>query len=281
MQKKLTSLVCSEKKQSKQLAELKKDVMKLESKQKKMSSTTQENAFAISAGTSKEELQLRIDKLKKKQSNLSQHLSPVDQSRIQQKQNELAELELKYNQVQSSMEQLVRGIQEATVIVDQYNTKAFEFINQQFSKYFRTVVPLKVATLEKLGDKIEQGIQFVVYNENDTSIPVELSQLSGGQKTLLSLCFMLSVASYSKAPFYLMDEIDAALDEENQKVSVRLIQQVLSDGVQILSISHNHSFQSEALRTVYVAKNMDNNFSEITKVVTHRTTAALANKLKK
>ena len=65
-----------------------------------------------------------------------------------------------------------------------------------------------------------------------------------------------------------MDEIDAALDEKNQKAIASLIKQVLSDGVQILSISHNHSFQSEANRTVYIQKSTQHNFSEITKIVT-------------
>lgn len=42
-----------------------------------------------------------------------------------------------------------------------------------------------------------------------------LSELSGGQRTLLSLSLTLAMLKFKPAPFYILDEIDAALDESH------------------------------------------------------------------
>ena len=42
-----------------------------------------------------------------------------------------------------------------------------------------------------------------------------LSELSGGQRSLLALSFILALLKYRPAPFYILDEIDAALDSSH------------------------------------------------------------------
>ena len=42
-----------------------------------------------------------------------------------------------------------------------------------------------------------------------------MGELSGGQRTLLALSFLLSLLKYNSAPFYIFDEVDAALDQSN------------------------------------------------------------------
>ena len=68
-----------------------------------------------------------------------------------------------------------------------------------------------------------------------------ITQLSGGQKTLLALAFVLALAEYSSSPLYLLDEIDAALDEGNQCLVADVLQQRFGH-VQILCISHHPAF---------------------------------------
>lgn len=46
-----------------------------------------------------------------------------------------------------------------------------------------------------------------------------------GQKTLLGVAFLVALASLRNFPIYLMDELDAALDPENQKVSMPYLSQ--------------------------------------------------------
>lgn len=75
-----------------------------------------------------------------------------------------------------------------------------------------------------------------------------LGQLSGGQQTLVSLAMLLAVArSGNGSSLFLMDEIDAALDEHNQARASALLRQLAhagdNSGCQILCVTHNAAFQ--------------------------------------
>ena len=82
------------------------------------------------------------------------------------------------------------------------------------------------------------------------------TELSGGQKTLLGLAFVLAIAEYQPSPLYLLDEVDAALDECNQTKVVSLVAQVLGlkNKCQTLAISHHADFQRGATRVCEIAK---------------------------
>jgi hypothetical protein len=76
-----------------------------------------------------------------------------------------------------------------------------------------------------------------------------LGQLSGGQQTLVSLAMLLAVArSGNGSSLFLLDEIDAALDEHNQARASALLRQLShaadGSGCQILCVTHNAAFQS-------------------------------------
>lgn len=75
-----------------------------------------------------------------------------------------------------------------------------------------------------------------------------LSQLSGGQQTLVSLAMLLAVArSGNGSGLFLLDEVDAALDEHNQARASALLKQLADAadgaGCQILCVTHNAAFQ--------------------------------------
>ena len=50
-----------------------------------------------------------------------------------------------------------------------------------------------------------------------------MDQLSGGQKTVVALAFILAIQKCDPAPFYLFDEVDAALDPEFRSAIANLI----------------------------------------------------------
>ena len=62
--------------------------------------------------------------------------------------------------------------------------------------------------------------------------------MSGGEKTLTSLAFSFGVMHYYSAPFYVLDEVDAALDKANTKKISDLVKKY-SNVVQIIVITHN------------------------------------------
>ncbi|ORM41080.1 Structural maintenance of chromosomes protein 3 [Babesia sp. Xinjiang] len=72
----------------------------------------------------------------------------------------------------------------------------------------------------------------------------QLYQLSGGQKTLVSLAFILAAQRLQAAPFYLLDEIDAALDEHYRVNVSRLLERQCHEGSQCILTT----FRPELLR---------------------------------
>ncbi len=68
--------------------------------------------------------------------------------------------------------------------------------------------------------------------------PRLLDALSGGEKTLVAIAFVLSLAAGRPAPFYLLDEVDAALDQANSERLARLLKEFAAEA-QVIVISHN------------------------------------------
>ena len=57
-----------------------------------------------------------------------------------------------------------------------------------------------------------------------------MDQLSGGQKAVVALAFILAIQRCDPAPFYLFDEVDAALDPEFRAAIANLIREQVEDG---------------------------------------------------
>jgi chromosome segregation protein len=67
---------------------------------------------------------------------------------------------------------------------------------------------------------------------------LNIDSMSGGEKSITALAFLFAVQEYRPAPFYILDEIDAALDKENSNKVATLIKN-LSKEAQFIVISHN------------------------------------------
>jgi len=78
---------------------------------------------------------------------------------------------------------------------------------------------------------------------------MNIDSMSGGEKTLTALAFLFAIQRFRPAPFYILDEIDAALDKPNTKKTVDLINKY-SDSSQFIVISHNEA-TIQAAKTVY------------------------------
>ncbi len=62
-----------------------------------------------------------------------------------------------------------------------------------------------------------------------------MEQLSGGQKSLVALCLILSIQRIDRAPFYLFDEVDAALDENYRGAVANVLAQRANEGAQFIT----------------------------------------------
>ena len=89
---------------------------------------------------------------------------------------------------------------------------------------------------------------------------LNLDAMSGGEKTLTSLAFLFSVMQHYQVSFYVLDEVDAALDKANTKKIVELVKKY-SKTIQFIVITHNDFTIQEADKVFGVS--MENGVSRI------------------
>lgn len=81
-----------------------------------------------------------------------------------------------------------------------------------------------------------------------------LSSLSGGEKSLTTIAFILSIVEFEPSPFYLFDEVDAALDFKNTEKVLDYLKKLSQTG-QIIMISHNPESVDMADNLIGISKN--------------------------
>ncbi len=132
-----------------------------------------------------------------------------------------------------------------------------EVEKRRYDKFMEVMVKIR-ENFAKIYEDLTGGIGILRLEEEnniDTGLVIEaspmgkrvvnLDAMSGGEKTLTSLAFLFAIMQYSSAPFYVLDEIDAALDKANTKKIAGLIKKY-SAQVQFIVISHNDITIQEA-----------------------------------
>ncbi len=154
--------------------------------------------------------------------------------------------------------------------------KAFHTISEEFNNYFRLMFgggkarlylevkkppilvegenggengntaeekPVSAEASAGKPDDLDVGVEV------DVSLPrkriTNLEMLSGGEKTLVSLAALFALIAVSPPPFLILDEIDAALDEENARRFAELIQQ-FRNKTQFVIVTHNRATMEAA-----------------------------------
>eukprot|EP00298_Acanthocystis_sp_HF-20_P017230 c21701_g2_i4.p1 GENE.c21701_g2_i4~~c21701_g2_i4.p1 ORF type:complete len:757 (+),score=325.34 c21701_g2_i4:849-3119(+) len=88
-----------------------------------------------------------------------------------------------------------------------------------------------------------------------------MEQLSGGEKTVAAIALLFAIHSYHPSPFFILDEVDAALDQQNvQKVSSYIASR--SNELQCIVISLKDSFYDKAQSLVGIYRDQQNNCSK-------------------
>ena len=113
----------------------------------------------------------------------------------------------------------------------------FDEANMYFKTLFATLFGGGEARLELLGDEIlDTGMQVFAQPPGKKNSTIHL--LSGGEKALTAIALVFALFRLNPAPFCLMDEVDAPLDDSNTERFCRLVTQ-MSDKTQFLFVSHN------------------------------------------
>jgi len=139
--------------------------------------------------------------------------------------------------------------------------KVFEVVNENFKKFFSLLTTKGDATLviENEENPFEEGVRINVKITGSKFL--DIRSLSGGEKTLTALAFIFAIQEHEPASFYVLDEVDAALDKHNSEKFAKLIRKY-SNNAQYLIMSHNDSVISEA-DTLYGVSMNEHGISQI------------------
>ena len=116
-------------------------------------------------------------------------------------------------------------------------TAAYADVAENFADLFQTLFPGGEGRL-KLGDAatiLEAGVEIEARPGGKSAR--KLSLLSGGERSLCALAFLFAVFRSRPSPFYLLDEVEAALDDVNLHRFLRLLDEFRNEA-QLLVVSH-------------------------------------------
>jgi len=161
-------------------------------------------------------------------------------------------VEKEYNNVLEKKDKLVKERHDVLIMMNEIETKkkdlfmtSYEAINENFKQKFVTLSTKGEATMELETPEtvFDGGLTIKVRMTGKRFL--DIRSLSGGEKTMTALAFLFAVQDHEPAPFYVLDEVDAALDKRNSEKLAQLVRQYISKA-QYMVISHNDGVISEA-----------------------------------
>lgn len=157
---------------------------------------------------------------------------------------------------------LIEEIEEE--IVEKFNFSLNE-INENFKYMCENILNGAKGSIRLLDEKnlLETGLELSVKYKNKPEQTLML--LSGGEKSMLAVSFIMAIFMFKPSPFTFFDEIEAALDEENTKKIVKLLNRFISKS-QFILITHNKETMKGSHRLYGVTMNKEIGESKIVSV---------------
>ena len=155
------------------------------------------------------------------------------------------EVKKEYDIVKGKVETLESEKGEIMKIIDEIDKKkyrafmkTFKAINELFTRNFSKLYSKGAAYLEveNAENIFAGGVNIVVKLAKGKYF--DINSLSGGEKTLVALSLLFAIQEFKPYQFYVLDEIDAALDKRNSERLAALLNQYMKSG-QYIVISHN------------------------------------------
>jgi chromosome segregation protein len=164
-------------------------------------------------------------------------INPLAIREYEELQERVAFLESQLEDVRATrreLRQIIRAVDRE--IVKLFET-AFADVSRHFSDLFHTLFPGGSGSLSLVDseDLLNTGIEIAARPSGKTVR--RLSLLSGGERSLTALAFLFSVFRARPSPFYLLDEVEAALDDVNLHRFLDLVRE-FRDEAQLVIVSH-------------------------------------------
>jgi chromosome segregation ATPase len=188
-------------------------------------------------GDDREALGDRLGRLERRREALGQ-VNPLAKEEYEEEKERLAELAAQREDLERSLAELAQLRDELTETVERRFEETFAAVRGHFQKVAETLFPggegrLRLTEPEEEGE--EQGVEVELRPAGKRI--TRLSLLSGGEKALGAISFLFALFLARPCPFYLLDEVEAALDDTNIARFVELLRRY-SDRAQFIVITH-------------------------------------------
>ena len=188
--------------------------------------------------------QKRLNELKQKIKNLGNvNVSAIEEYKEVSERFEFMSTQV--NDVEKSKREIERLITDLTKQMKEVFVESFEEINKNFTFTFKELFGGGTASLSlsEPEDILNSGIDIIVHPPG--KIVVHLDALSGGEKALVAIALYFAIMKVRPAPFCVMDEIEAALDDVNVDRFANYMRN-LTHTTQFICITHRRGTMEEA-----------------------------------
>lgn len=189
------------------------------------------------------ELQEKNDRMRKRLENIGEVNPTAIEAYTEMKKRYEFILEQK-NDLVTAKDSLMQTIQEVEATANQQFLDTFNKVRENFQKVFKALF-----TEDDTADMVLVDPQ----NLSETAIdiiakpkgkrPSSIGQLSGGEKTLTATALLFAIYLIKPAPFCILDEVDAPLDDANISKFTKMIKQ-FSENSQFIIVTHNKQTMS-------------------------------------
>ena len=196
-----------------------------------------------------EDLKEKNERMKKRLENMGEINPTSIEAYTEMKKRYEFILEQK-NDLVTAKDSLMQTIQEVEATANQQFLDTFNKVRENFQKVFKALfsdedtADMVLVDPENLADT---GIDIVAKPKGKR--PSSIGQLSGGEKTLTATALLFAIYLIKPAPFCILDEVDAPLDDANVGKFTNMIKQ-FSENSQFIIVTHNKQTMS-AVDVIY------------------------------
>ncbi|MDB5208083.1 MAG: smc, partial [Flavisolibacter sp.] len=190
-----------------------------------------------------EELQEKADRMKKRLENLGE-VNPTAIEAFDEMKKRYDFIVEQKNDLVDAKQSLMQTIAEVETTANQKFLETFNRVRENFVKVFKTLFTEDDQCdliLENPDNLAETGIDIMAKPKGKR--PSSISQLSGGERTLTATALLFAIYLIKPAPFCILDEVDAPLDDANVGKFTNMIRE-FSNNSQFIIVTHNKTTMS-------------------------------------
>jgi len=188
-------------------------------------------------GDDRGELAERAERLERRRESLGQ-VNPLAKEEYDTEKSRLEELAAQRKDLEQSLVELEKLRDELTETVERRFAETFDAVQRHFHEVAGTLFPGGEGRLRMTESDEEDGQPGIEVELRPAGKKVQrLSLLSGGEKALGAISFLFALFLARPCPFYLLDEVEAALDDTNIGRFVALLREY-ADRAQFVVITH-------------------------------------------